>query len=516
MSQILNIFGKDTRRFWPEIVLSIAVNFGFAIAYRNQWTVFHDPILRQQANLITGSLSVLTIAGWWLTIARAVHAEPLVGDRQFWITRPYEWTKLLAAKVLFVAAWIGVPYLLAQSLMLAEVGFSPLAHLPGLLVNLLAMSAVFVLPIFSVAAVTQNFARLTITLLACLAIFTGYMFLVNGVPSAGYMASNPYSNRVLYPLLFCGCALAIALEYATRRTWLVRGVLLALPLLLVASEAAYRGQYLVDRAFPQPSAGAAAPVSMVHASGDQASDSARSENGQDYINLPIRFSGVAEGYAVTTADVKFTLTAADGKSWTSPWQQTGDRIGPDGKSSHLSLMLSPELYNRFKSSPVTVEITFAVSRYQADMVTTLPYPTLDQPVPGLGICSAESGFMNDLLCRTPLREPRLIHAVETWSIAPCFGSSAPPGATTRAEAWYEPGNPDFRLTSVWVTHLFFNSGDQFLYQNSDQDDDSNPNRPHWRVCPRSPLTVTQYHLVDRTQTSMTLTNFVLPAKVRPT
>jgi len=28
--------------------------------------------------------------------------------------------------------------------------------------------------------------------------------------------------------------------------------------------------------------------------------------------------------------------------------------------------------------------------------------------------------------------------------------------------------------------------------------------------------VTQYHLVDRTQTSVTLTNFVLPAEVRPT
>ena len=36
------------------------------------------------------------------------------------------------------------------------------------------------------------------------------------------------------------------------------------------------------------------------------------------------------------------------------------------------------------------------------------------------------------------------------------------------------------------------------------------------MCPGSPLTVTQYHLVDRTQTGFTLTNFVLPAYVQPT
>ena len=30
MSQILNIFRKDTRRFWPEILLSVVITFAFA------------------------------------------------------------------------------------------------------------------------------------------------------------------------------------------------------------------------------------------------------------------------------------------------------------------------------------------------------------------------------------------------------------------------------------------------------------------------------------------------------
>ena len=73
-------------------------------------------------------------------------------------------------------AWVGVPYLVAQCLMLGEAGYSPLAYAPGVLLNLLLMSTVLLVPLFSVATVTANFARLTITLLACLVLFVGYTF----------------------------------------------------------------------------------------------------------------------------------------------------------------------------------------------------------------------------------------------------------------------------------------------------------------------------------------------------
>ena len=42
MNQILNIFRKDTRRFWPEIVLSVIVVFAFVLVFPNEWGVFHD------------------------------------------------------------------------------------------------------------------------------------------------------------------------------------------------------------------------------------------------------------------------------------------------------------------------------------------------------------------------------------------------------------------------------------------------------------------------------------------
>ena len=207
-----------------------------------------------------------------------------------------------------------------------------------------------------------------------------------------------------------------------------------------------------------------------------------------------------EGYAVVTDDLKFTLTAADGSQWTSPWEQTHARIGPGGADSWLSLQISPELYDRFKSGPVTLHITFALDRYQADTVATVPYPAGDQTVPGVGTC-ADEGYADNLLCRSA-REPRLTHVTVVWSNDPCSGPPASSADTKPGDGWYEPENRNFGLTSVWTSRLFLSG---------DYSDDS-----HRHVCPGSPLTVTQYHLVDRTQTSVTFTNYVLPADVRPT
>ena len=82
----------------------------------------------------------LVPVSWWLLISRAVHAEALVGDRQFWITRPYEWKSLLAAKLLFLAIYIYASILLAQCALLRAAGFHPLSYMPGLLYNLLLLT----------------------------------------------------------------------------------------------------------------------------------------------------------------------------------------------------------------------------------------------------------------------------------------------------------------------------------------------------------------------------------------
>jgi hypothetical protein len=115
MKQILHIFAKDCRHFWPEILISVALVGALVWIYPSTWLsksglyavaggAFLPSML--EAGVLAVLLTVLVPVSWWLLIARVIHAEALVGDRQFWVTRPYEWKKLLGAKALFLAVFL--------------------------------------------------------------------------------------------------------------------------------------------------------------------------------------------------------------------------------------------------------------------------------------------------------------------------------------------------------------------------------------------------------------------------
>jgi hypothetical protein len=80
-------------------------------------------------------------------------------------TRPYAWKSLRAAKALFIVVFINLPMLLAQALILRAYGFSLGAVIPGLLWNQALLSAVLVLPMAALAAVTTGFVQLPLTIL---------------------------------------------------------------------------------------------------------------------------------------------------------------------------------------------------------------------------------------------------------------------------------------------------------------------------------------------------------------
>lgn len=138
MKQILHIFAKDARRFLPEIVVSLAITVAFTWIYPYQWRSEYigavaggSFFVPEEMTLLASCLTLLPPVSWWLLITRVIHAENLVGDCQFWITRPYEWPKLLAAKTLFLFGFLYLPLFLAQCVLLIQAGFHPLAYLPA-------------------------------------------------------------------------------------------------------------------------------------------------------------------------------------------------------------------------------------------------------------------------------------------------------------------------------------------------------------------------------------------------
>ena len=107
MTQTLHIFRKDMRRFRYELCVVVALTGAFAwadaaadIAGQSQFT---------RATMLAGLTTFFLVCAWWFLVTQLIHEEAPAGDRQFWVTRPYLWRHLLAAKLLFVVAFVNIP-----------------------------------------------------------------------------------------------------------------------------------------------------------------------------------------------------------------------------------------------------------------------------------------------------------------------------------------------------------------------------------------------------------------------
>jgi hypothetical protein len=111
MSQALHIFRKDLRRLrgWLALWIAIqAVQTVLAIVGpRLALNGMSQAIVMAQVDSLTVTVVVLTLA---LMVSRLIHDEPLVGLDWFWVSRPYDWRALLAAKLLMaVGFFVAVP-----------------------------------------------------------------------------------------------------------------------------------------------------------------------------------------------------------------------------------------------------------------------------------------------------------------------------------------------------------------------------------------------------------------------
>ena len=512
MSQILNIFRKDTRRFWPEIVLSVVITAAFALLYPFQWQPQTGERIRDLRNL-AAILGGLVPVSWWLLIGRVVHAETLVGDRQFWITRPYEWKKLLGAKVLFLLVWLYLPFLAAQSLLLVEAGFHPLGYIPGLLFELLLATGILVLPLFAVATVTANFARLTLTLLGALMVFLGAAFAASFWDRSS--AFIPSSDRISLPVFVCFCAAAVLLQYAARRVWQARALLIAGPVLIaVALFAISRSQdSAVNRYYPVPASASAAPFQLQVAADSKRKVKDQGMNYKDkYIEVPVLVAGVPDGYAIQIDNLRATFTGPDGFSWTSPWEGVGGRrLLPETGETELGIRIDPAAYQRLlRAGPASLHLRLALTRLKAGATTSVVLQAGSVEVPGFGICSTHpdleiASYDENVDCRSALHQPQLTYLSTLWSDEPCSSGQPTAMHAAVADGWtgeINPGVAEFGITSVWTPFVNFSNR---RVHNGMPDSSS-----QWRLCPGAPLRATQYHLVDRTQMDVTLPEVQLP------
>src|SRR5262249_41267770 len=296
--------------------------------------------------------SLILPLAWWYLIAMVVQAEPLLGEHQFWITRPYSRRSLLAAKILFVLVFLNLPMLLADWVIVSAHGFTPSSYLPGFLFRQLLLLFVWFLPFVALATVTANLGQfLLIPMLYVIAAFVARL----PVSLNSWYLAEWIPNSALILVAVVAAFLILRIQYLHRRTVLARGIAIgALPLALAAPSlfprsTAYALQLaLSDRQEPRTSVVLALDRSR-RGGHPFLTDS---EPGRLEFDFPLRATGIPQDLDLGADHLEVNVRTADGKSWSTPGRSVLDVDG-DGQL-WMKFHVDKAVFEELKSQRVTL------------------------------------------------------------------------------------------------------------------------------------------------------------------
>jgi hypothetical protein len=214
---------------------------------------------------------------------------------------------------------------------------------------------------------------------------------------------------------------------------------------------------------------------------------------------------MAEGTAVNYDQILVKFEAADGSRWsaTMPNMVYPSLILANSheRSAHFDMPLAE--YDKLKSMPSAVTITLLLTELKGTKNTRIPTPIDDAEVPNFGACVPAGA---SLYCRTAFRPPQFTVTTPEWAEAPCNVRTA----RFVQRGWLDwVGNfsvepAEFGIVPAHTSRISMLQYDHY----KDQPEDT-----VWkdRLCSGKSVTLTQYRVVGRTQVSLNLPNFQLPA-----
>jgi hypothetical protein len=367
MRQALHIFKKDVRYLWYELAVTLALVVMFAC---NLWWIeFMLPI------------------AWVNLTARLIYAEPLPGDRLFWITRPYSWKSLLAAKALFLLLFVNLPMIVADVIVLYRNGFGVLDNLPGIVWSQVLLTSVCVLPVVVLATITTSMIQLVLAGLV-LVLPTPLFWYPAQVHGAGPDWQG--LNWILYSLMIATFVLVglivILRQYKFRRTAIARTLTVG-AVLLIPLEAAF---FPWDTAFKAQTWFSKLRIdpASVHIALDpgRAIVPQRLWPGPNFmwIQFPIQITGITEGLNTRADAVVVTAEAA------APGSRTrilnGTLFFDGGDKFRLAFQLPRAFFEQMKNQAITIRVSFYLTLLGEAKATTVPRSSQRVTVPGLGRC----------------------------------------------------------------------------------------------------------------------------------
>ena len=432
-------FGRFEVRGWWGEQGTVAGGFGFF--GRNFWS---------------GAVTALVPVAWIFLMIRVVQGESLVGDRQFWITRPYEWPKLLGSKVAFVLAFVCVPLLVLQIVLLRSAGFHPTNYVAGLL-WMQAVLLMIMLPMVALATVTATIVQMLLALLVVVLYLVGMSWLSSQFRNS--FSFKDVTDQLSEVLFFGSCVAVVLLQYARRATTKSRLVIAALGVALLAMMLASPYEYFLARAYPESRPDEPAPFRLGLLAAEKPPESGLAPDEKEIqFRVPFSVSGVQPDAIVNLAGVRVSMDTAEGLHWNSGWKSFAGEVFPEQTRNQLDFSMKRDEFLRMQSSPVNLRIAVAYTLYRDRDKRQFVIPAGRFALAEVGWCSAQEMFRK-VQCMAPMRRPVSLLITSELSAGTCplleQEKPAEPGEMARDWIQGDASEPaEFGISPVMAVDLY--------------------------------------------------------------
>jgi hypothetical protein len=418
MGQAIHIFKKDVRhlRFEIAIAITVAALFAFIETKHALW-----PVDAVYSDTPASYLALLLLpVAWWMLIGRAVHDEALPGDRQFWITRPYSWRSLLSAKLLFILAFVNLPMLIAQIVIVHAYGFPIGAELTGLLWSQILLTIVFVLPVLAISALTTGFTQLIagmltpcVIALALASLKFKYQFFLLGITSVFTSGPGWVWSYLVFLIIAIAAPAILFWQYRRRGTTVARCFAAAalICVAMVFSLISWNTAYKVDSALSPKHVDLSATRLVSDLVGKKPRMSFRQSGENVRLSVPLQITGLPSGATARVEYLSASFQAPDGTTWNPDGFSWENPDGPDQQFSFGS-GFNGGRYLTSNDVPVKVHGTLYLAIFGNPRTTPVPFGDHFVPVAQVGLCSATESFIESsirrkylVICNSAFRSP---------------------------------------------------------------------------------------------------------------
>jgi hypothetical protein len=408
MRFILHILRKDLERHWREIA--------FFVAICGTWTWESSHPLSWMSVHHSGFIPVLLFGMWIFLTVRVIHGECLLGEREFWRTRPYEWGHLMTAKALFLLICLNGPLLLAQLVLLSVAGIPlSLSLVPGLMFLQIEFVLFVTFPTSVIAAMTETAVQWVLTVAGLFV----YGMMLSWFPwdklPATFVGQENVASILGGAIIVPALGFALVWQYAHRRVWTARMALgiaaFTVPLvILIAPTPLMRAI-----AYPRSSGDTPMQLSIAPAIEDGKIEYMRTDGlGEETnIEIPIRSVSIDPDAIVDIDGMRILLTGDNGWRWQSDWLNRSLKLSGDWPLGALQFGMPAKIADQLQGVHANASVELAYGVYKLGRAQKVDASAEHFTIPDVAYCKWNGQLPGQFTrggpsCAAPLRLPGVV------------------------------------------------------------------------------------------------------------